>query len=164
MGKCSWELNYRDADIRGADVWHGPAWTSRCRPGYPTSRQPACRKALPAQLIPIFHESPLAILLGPGLASDYQFSVATTFRGLGFQECRCALVRRRQRPPRVIGFFPPGVEGVAYDGEKPGSCITAPETVEKSKSTQASFLDHVLRILGIPRQPSSEVVGSVQMR
>ena len=58
----------------------------------------------------------------------------------------------------------PGEARVAHDLEQPGLPISTFVAVKESKGAQVGFLDHVLCIMLIPRQPPRQVISRIQVR
>ena len=58
----------------------------------------------------------------------------------------------------------PGIESIPDNFQEPGTRIAATEAGKESESAQVCFLDYVLGVLLIARQPAREVVGGIKMR
>src|ERR1700739_1298454 len=58
----------------------------------------------------------------------------------------------------------PRVPGIADNFQKPGARVTAAEAREESERAQVGFLDNVVCVLPIPREPAGQGVGSIKMR
>ncbi len=58
----------------------------------------------------------------------------------------------------------PGVPGIPYDGQQPGATVTSPKSVKEPECPQTGLLDHILRIRRIANKPTSQIVGSPDVR
>jgi hypothetical protein len=58
----------------------------------------------------------------------------------------------------------PRVTRVPHDGEQPAAPVRAIESCEEFKGAQVSFLHHIFGVMIVARQPTRQVIGSVQMR
>ena len=73
-----------------------------------------------------------------------------------------AFIERRVGPARLV-LAVPAVGRVADDREQPGSRVATLEPGEVTERAQVRLLDDVLGILGVPDQPTREVVGGVEV-
>jgi hypothetical protein len=58
----------------------------------------------------------------------------------------------------------PRIESIPDNFQEPRTGVAAVEAREESESAQICFLDHILRIPLIARQPARQVVSGVKMR
>jgi hypothetical protein len=58
-------------------------------------------------------------------------------------------------------YMQPGIAGIPDNSHEPCARIAASEAGKESEGAQVCFLDHVLGIVFIARQPACQVVGCV---
>jgi len=85
-------------------------------------------------------------------------------------------IRRSRFVSRAMEFFikkgtrflppvalEPIVKGVANDAQQPGTAVAAPESAQKLEGSQVGFLDDVLRVRLVAREPACQIIRRIHV-